>query len=465
MKQIVRTRIAPSPTGEDLHIGSVYTALYNYVFAQKNQGDFIIRIEDTDRTRFVRGAEVKMLKSLSWVGIAHSEGPDIGGDYGPYRQSERLKVYKQHADKLIKEGRAYYCFCTSERLEQLRKMQAKEHQPSIYDGHCKKIPLTEALLRLAQESYVIRLNVPDSGETVFTDMIRGKIRFQNALIDDQVLIKSDGYPTYHLAVVVDDHLMKISHVIRGEEWISSTPKHVILYWAFGWTLPYFAHLPLLRNPDTSKLSKRRNPVWTSWFRQQGYLPEAIINYLGTLASGMKDGRDKFTLPEMIESFDIKLIKTTAPIFNLEKLTWLNGEYIRELSNSELAKKLKEFMPSETDSKLVQKLIPLAKERMKKLADFLHYLKPFYNYQTIKLDDKDINLCRYFVSVYEHLMVWTAKKLESESKKMIEKESLSIRDALMALRLAVTGEKIGLPLYQTLEILGKDEVLNRLKKFV
>lgn len=457
--KIVRTRIAPSPTGEDLHIGSVYMALFNYVFAKQQKGKFIIRIEDTDRERFVKGAEERMLSSLAWAGIPHDEGVDVGGPYGPYRQSERLPVYKKYAEELISYGHAYFCFCTSERLVQLREVQQKNHHPPMYDGLCKRLLPQEARERSKTEKYVIRLNVPDTGETVFTDLVRDKITFQNALLDDQVLLKSDGFPTYHLAVVVDDHLMEISHVIRGEEWISSTPKHILLYKMFGWELPKYAHLPVLRNPDKSKLSKRKNPVWVSWFRHEGFLPQAIINYLGTVTWGVPDGRDIFDLSYMIKVFKLSDVKTTAPIFDLTKLTWLNGEYIRQLSDEVLYKELLRFVDAEAT--LVKKLVPLAKERMKTLKEFVHYVKPFTTFLSLVLTADEKETTKKFLTLYKDFLPWKTKTLEAAAKKIVIVEQLKIRDVFMALRLAVTGEKIGLPLFETLEILGKDEVIKRL----
>ena len=322
---MVRTRIAPSPTGQDLHIGNAYTALVNYVVAKKNEGKFIIRIEDTDRTRFVEGSEDHILESLAWLGITHSEGPDTGGPYTPYRQSERLSLYKKYAEELVVQGKAYYCFCTPERLAEMRKGQESRHEPPMYDGMCKAFSRQQSAIRVKNgEQHVIRLSLPDEGVTVFTDLIRGEISFENKLLDDQVLLKSDGFPTYHLGVVVDDHLMEISHIIRGEEWISSTPKHVLLYQFLGWGLPLYAHMPLLRNPDKSKLSKRKNPVWVSWYREQGFLPEALLNYLATMAWAHPDEKEIFSIDEMVEVFDLSDVQTTAPIFDIEKLRWMNG---------------------------------------------------------------------------------------------------------------------------------------------
>ena len=332
MKRI-RVRIAPSPTGNDLHIGNVYTALLNFVFAKKHKGKFIVRIEDTDRSRLVKGAEEKILSSLKWFGLLYDEGPDVGGPYVPYRQSERIELYCHYAEELVKKGKAYYCLCTPERLEELRRQQQAKGIPTMYDGRCKNNK--GQITKDKEQKYVIRLNVPDEGVTEFTDVIRGKISFENKLIDDQVLLKSDGYPTYHLGVVVDDYLMKISHVIRAEEWISSTPKHILIYQALGWELPVFAHGPILRNPDRSKLSKRKNPVWASWYREQGFLPEAILNYLALMGWSYPNGKDIFSLEEFIEKFRLEDLKTVGPAFDLKKLEWICGEYIRKTQNSKL----------------------------------------------------------------------------------------------------------------------------------
>ncbi len=341
---MVRTRIAPSPTGENLHIGNVYTALLNYVFAKKNKGQFIIRIEDTDRQRLVPGSEDRILESLKWLGLKYDEGPDVGGPFGPYRQSERLPLYQKYAKELVEKKAAFYCFCTAEILEKMKMDQSAKKEIPHYDGRCKKLTKEEVFKRLqGEEKYVIRLAVPDSGTTVFNDLVRGDISFENKLLDDQVLLKSDGYPTYHLGVVVDDYLMGITHVIRAEEWISSTPKHILIYKALNWDLPIFCHGPILRNHDKSKLSKRKNPVWTSWYKEQGFLPEAILNYLANmgwsmppeaLAKGGKPaGREIFSLSEMMENFRLEDLKAVGPAFDITKLEWLNGEYIRKFQIS------------------------------------------------------------------------------------------------------------------------------------
>lgn len=460
----VRTRIAPSPTGQDLHIGNAYTALINYVFAKKHKGQFIVRIEDTDRARLVEGSQERIVSSLAWLGIIHDEGPDVGGPFAPYRQSERLPQYKAYAEKLVSNGHAYYCFCTGERLEKMRKKQESEHKPPMYDGLCKGIDPAAARRRVeAHENHVIRLNVPDEGATVFTDLIRGEISFENKLIDDQVLLKSDGFPTYHLGVVVDDHIMEISHIIRGEEWISSTPKHILLYQFFGWEKPVFAHMPLLRNPDKSKLSKRKNPVWVSDYKTKGFLPEAIRNYLSSMAWSFPDGRDIFSTEEMTEVFDLSQVKTTAPIFDAEKLRWLNGEYIRQKPNEELRELISGHVNSLTQehNPLLDKILPLIKERMKTLSEFWS-LAGFFFEQPKEFekapDPKTMELVRNALGASE----WNHDAMEQAVRSAADAAGLAARDIFMELRVAVTGKTVGPPLLESLEILGRDETLRRLK---
>lgn len=314
----VRTRIAPSPTGEDIHIGNLYTALINFAVARKNGGQFIIRIEDTDRTRYQEGAEQRILASIKAFGLLYDEGPDVGGPHAPYRQSERLPIYKKYAEELVEKGAAYYCICTKERLEALKQEQTKNGQRTRYDKHCLAIQ-DEVKQEIAKGTpYVIRLNVLPDKKMWFKDLIRGEISISSNEVDDQVLLKSDGFPTYHLGVVVDDHLMNITHIIRAEEWISSTPKHVLLYESFGWELPIFAHLPILRNPDKSKLSKRKNPVWASWYLEEGYLPEAVLNYLALMGWSHPEGKEFFSLEEFIQMFDLKRINVVGPVFDIKK---------------------------------------------------------------------------------------------------------------------------------------------------
>ncbi len=459
----VRTRIAPSPTGQDLHIGNAYTALINYVVAKKNNGQFIIRVEDTDRTRLVEGSEQRILKSLEWLGIPHQEGPDIGGPFAPYRQSDRLPIYIKYAEELAEKGHAYYCFCTASRLEEMRKSQEANHQPPMYDGLCKKIPLEEAKKRIANgEKYVIRLNVPEEGTTTFHDLIRGDISFENKLIDDQVLIKSDGYPTYHLGVVVDDHIMEISHIIRGEEWISSTPKHILLYQFFGWEMPQIAHVSVLRNPDKSKLSKRKNPVWVSDYRVKGYLPEAMKNYMATMAWSY-DGKELFSVDEMIAQFELKDVQTTAPVFDQEKLRWMNGEYIRKMNEDELIEKITAFDATvPKDSKdLMKKILPLVKERMKTLGEF-ESLADFFFVRPVAFE-RDIKkeMLQIAIDALSSVASWTHDAMEKAMRNASDKKDVKAKEVFMELRLAITGKTVGPPLLESLEVLGKEETLERL----
>lgn len=460
----VRTRIAPSPTGQDLHIGNAYTALINYVVAKKNKGQFIIRIEDTDRTRLIDGSEQRILASLAWLGIPHDEGPDIKGPFDPYRQSERLPLYKKYAEELVGKGHAYYCFCTPKRLEEMRKNQEAKHQPPMYDGLCKKIPVNQARERVKKgEKYVIRLNVPEEGTTMFHDLIRGDIAFENKLLDDQVLLKSDGYPTYHLGVVVDDHLMEITHIIRGEEWISSTPKHILLYQFFGWVAPKIAHVSVLRNPDKSKLSKRKNPVWVSDYRAKGYLPEALKNYMATMAWAYP-GKELFTVEEMIAKFEIADIQTTAPVFDQEKLRWMNGEYIRSMDEATLIRTISAFdatVPKGSDA-LMKRIVPLVRERMKTLAEF-ETLADFFFVRPV---DFEREIKKDILSVGKEALAavssWDHEHMEKAIRDASDKAKVKARDVFMELRVAITGKTVGPPILESFEILGQKETMERLQ---
>lgn len=464
----VRTRIAPSPTGEDLHIGNAYTALINYMFAKKHGGQFIVRIEDTDRTRLVEGSERRILSSLSWLGIFPDEGPDKGGPFEPYRQSERLSLYKKYAEELVAKGHAYYCFCTQDRLEEMRKHQEENHQAPMYDGTCRKLDKGEAKARTEKgQKYVIRLRVPENGTTLFHDLVRGDISFKNELIDDQVLLKSDGYPTYHLGVVVDDHLMKISHIIRGEEWISSTPKHVLLYQFFGWEPPVFAHMPLLRNPDKSKLSKRRNPVWVSWYKEQGFLPEAMLNYLGTMAWAFPGGREKFTVDEMMKVFDLKDIQTTAPVFDIEKLKWLNKRYLMETSPqrfSTLISGASIYRGYPNFQEITKSTASLFQSRASTVAEY-DSLAGFL-YECPRTYEKPLRKqwLQLLIGFLEQAS-WEKEYLEKGIRTTAESHGIKPGDLFMALRIAVTGKTVGPPLVESIIAdppLGQKKTVERLK---
>ncbi|MDE3076502.1 MAG: glutamate--tRNA ligase, partial [Chloroflexota bacterium] len=310
----VRLRVAPSPTG-DPHVGTAWQALFDLAFVRRQGGRFVLRIEDTDRARSTPDSEEAIYHSLRWLGLNWDEGPDVGGPYGPYRQSERLPLYRRCAEQLVEQGDAYYCTCSPQRLDALRRQQMANKQPPGYDRHCRELGLRPR----SDESYVIRMKIPPQGDSVVPDLIRGDLRRPYKDSDDQVILKSDGFPTYHLAVVVDDHEMRISHVVRGEDWIPSLPKHELLYRYLGWPLPQFAHTPLLRNPDRSKVSKRKNPTSLLWYERQGYLPQAMLNFLALLGWSMPDGRELFTFEDVVESFSFDRVVTSGPVFAMDKL--------------------------------------------------------------------------------------------------------------------------------------------------
>ena len=357
----VRTRVAPSPTG-DPHVGTAYMALFSYCHARQNGGEFVLRIEDTDAERSSTQSEQIILESLRWLGLDWDEGPDRGGPHGPYRQSERSAVYTEHVEHLLSGDHAFRCFCTRGRLDQVRSAQMSAGETTRYDGHCLAVANDEIEARVgAGEPFVVRMKVPDDGECVVKDALRGDIRIAWSQVDMQVLMKADGLPTYHLAVVVDDHLMEITDIIRGEEWISSAPKHMLLYEYFGWDMPRLIHMPLLRNPDKSKLSKRKNPTSIGFYKSMGFLPEAMLNYLGLLGWSMPGGEEKFSLDEMIAHFDIERISLGSPIFDVEKLKWLNGRWLREsLDEEAFADRLVAWSYNREN---LLKIIPLVKERV------------------------------------------------------------------------------------------------------
>ena len=460
---MVRTRIAPSPTGEDIHIGNLYTALINWTWAKKHQGNFIIRIEDTDRARLVKGSELKILNTIKAFGLNYDESPDKDGPYKPYRQSERLAIYKKYSQELLSKGSAYYCICSKERLAEIRDIAQKEKRVPKYDKFClaKQEEVKKEIEKGAK--FVIRLNVPLNKEVVFNDLIRGEIRINTDNIDDQVLIKSDNFPTYHMAVVIDDYLMKITHIIRAEEWLSSTPKHILLYEAFNWSLPVFAHVPILRNPDKSKLSKRKNPVWASWYLEQGYLPEAVLNYLALMGWSHPEQKEIFDLAEFVKVFDLKDIKTVGPAFDRVKLEWMNGQYIRKTKIEDLKSKILNYYKNELDEKLVEKTIPLAQERMKKLSDYLFLCEFFFRqpekYEVALNSKKD--LISKMHEALAKLNDWRADKIGESMLNLAKQESIKTSEFFMTLRVIITGKKISPPLNESMEILGKQECLERL----
>ena len=474
MANPVRTRIAPSPTG-DPHVGTAYVALFNYAFARQNEGSFILRIEDTDRGRSTVESEAMILEALSWLGLEWDEGPDVGGPYGPYRQSERTEIYREHVDRLVDSGAAYPCFCTRERLEALRSEQKAAKQQFGYDRHCRALDQEEVRRRIdAGEPHVIRLAMPTSGETVAHDLLRGEISIANAQVDDQVLLKSDGHPTYHLANVVDDHLMEITHVIRAEEWISSLPKHVRLYEAFGWTPPVFCHLPLLRNADRSKISKRKNPVSLDHYRQTGVLPEALLNYLALMGWTMPDERDQFTLAEFIAELGLDDISLGGPVFDLEKLRWLNGKYIRDLPLDEFLERLRGGVLSDD---YLLRILPLVQERVDTLADFVPYAEFFFvdevTYDSTALpkmvakNHTAPQTAKAFRLLLENhldpILEWNAENIEEAVRGFCDDNDWESKELFMPVRVALTGRTATPPLFETMEVLGKARCRSRLRR--
>jgi glutamyl-tRNA synthetase len=473
MAGVVRTRIAPSPTG-DPHVGTAYVALFNYAMARKHGGQFVLRIEDTDRQRSSAASEEMIFDGLRWLGLDWDEGPDVGGPHGPYRQSERSAIYTEHADRLVATGAAYPCFCSRERLAELREEQRQAKAQLGYDGHCREIPPEETQRRIdAGDEHVIRLKMPDEGEIVVNDLLRGEVRFDASQIDDQVLIKSDGFPTYHLANVVDDHLMKISHVIRAEEWISSLPKHVQLYRAFGWDEPVFCHLPLLRNTDKSKISKRKNPVSLNHYRRAGYLPEAMLNYLALMGWTMPDERDQFSLSEFVDNFDLAKISLGGPVFDLTKLTWLNGRYIRDLTPQELLERLRAGLLS--DDYLLD-VIPLAHERIDTLQDFFSYADFFFTgnveydeaarSKLVASDRTAPQTAKAFRLLLEEnldpILNWQPEVIEAAMREFCERHDWTPKQLFMPVRVAVTGRAATPPLFETMAVLGKEVCRSRLR---
>ena len=468
----IRTRIAPSPTGI-AHLGTAYTAMRNWALAKQSGGKFLIRIEDTDRERYVEGAVEVILSALKWLGIDHDEGPDIGGPHLPYTQSERLDIYKKHAKELVNLGKAYYCFCSRERLEEVRKKNLENKTLPRYDRHCRTLDPRSAELRVkAQESHVIRLKVPESGVTTCSDVIRGDVSWENSGLDDQVLQKSDGYPTYHLGVVVDDHLMGVTHIIRGEEWLSSSPKHILLYQAFGWELPIFAHLPVIRNKDKSKMSKRKNDVSILSHRDRGYLPEAIMNFMALMGWSHPEKKEIFPVTDFVKYFSLERVTLTAPVYDIDKLNWLNGQYIRALNDKELSSRLIPFIPSDCPKNLVSQLIPLVKERLVTLKDFEELTKFFY--RDIEVDHSLLHKKSNPEQVKEQLTEsikiiekisdsdMTAPRLEQLFRTLASAHTWKPGQFFMMLRIATTGQMATPPLFDTMAVLGRKLVLKRLQ---
>ena len=468
----IRTRMAPSPTGE-MHVGSMATLLKNYAFAKKNHGQFILRIEDTDQNRLIEGSESELKQIILDYGLDWDEGPGKDGGYGPYVQSKRLEIYRQKAQELIDKDLAYYCFCSRERLEKVRDAQRAEKKPPRYDRHCLNLSKEESLKRIeAGEKYVIRFKVSSNQEVKFNDLLRGEIIVNSDEIDDQVLMKSDGYPTYHLSVVIDDHLMEISHVMRGEEWISSTPKRVLLYQAFGWKTPVYVHIPIFLNPSgKGKMSKRKGTVSARSFLEKGYLPEAMLNFFMILGWTPQDQREILTLDEYIQEFDPKDISSKSVVFDLAKLKWMNGIYIRNLEFDQLKSRLEPFMPADFPSEKLDLILPLIQERLETLVDFEELTNFFY--RDIELDqakllkkaDQEIVLEELdkTQTALDSLSDWSIKSVEEAIRSLQENNGWKRGQYFMMLRLVVTGRKVSPPLFETIHALGQKNTGERLAK--
>jgi glutamyl-tRNA synthetase len=467
----VRTRVAPSPTG-DPHVGTAYVALVNYCFAKHHGGDFLLRIEDTDQARSTRESETAILDSLHWLGLSWDEGPDIGGPHGPYRQSERSAIYKRYVQELLDQGHAFKCFCTSERLEEMRVAQRAAGQPSRYDGLCLSYSHEETARREAEgQPYVVRMKVPDQGVCVVDDLRRGKIEFEWKSVDMQVLMKSDGLPTYHLANVVDDHLMEITHVMRGEEWVSSAPKHVLLYQYFGWEMPKLIHLPLLRNPDKSKLSKRKNPTGILFYKAMGYLPQALLNFLSLLANSVSEGQDEMmTLAQMVEHFNVEHIPLGGPVFDVAKLDWLNGRYIREgLDASGFMNAVQSwgFSPER-----LQRIASLAHSRVERLSDlgllvaYLFAGRIPMSAELFKGGKIDELATRQALALaqweLDAIPTFDMASIEAVLRRVAEQLKIKFRDIVRVFYVAISGSPTSLPLFDSMELLGRDLVRERLR---
>jgi glutamyl-tRNA synthetase len=476
----VRVRIAPSPTG-DPHVGTAYMSLFNLAFARRRGGEFVLRIEDTDRARYVADSEQQIFDTLRWLGLEWDEGPDKGGPYAPYRQSERTESYDAHVQRLLADGRAYWCWCSTERLSHMRAQQQQAKLPTGYDRLClDKTREQRAELPGFTESPVVRMLIPDDVPLAFEDIIRGEVKAPRP--DDQVIVKADGLPTYHLANVVDDHEMAITHVVRGEEWISSTPKHLLLYDWLGWARPAFAHMPLLRNTDKSKISKRKNPAARlMWFQEQGYLPEALVNFLALMGYSQPDGEEIFTFDEMVANFDWARVNTVGPVFDLDKLGWLNGHYLRQLSVDDLAGRITDHLsrqgvlpaePTPEQRATVLTATPLVNERMQVLSEaegMLGFL--FADEEEFAVDPDDaakvltadaVPALAASVSALGSLPDWDRVAIEQALRvALVEGLGLKPKHAFGPVRVAATGRRVSPPLFESLELLGRERSLRRL----
>lgn len=472
----IRTRIAPSPTGFP-HVGTAYIALFNLAFAKANGGEFILRIEDTDQARSTEQSEQMILNALRWVGLDWAEGPDVGGPHAPYRQSERADIYKKYAQQLLDDDHAFRCFCSPEELDIMRKEQMARGETPRYDGRCAHLPSSEVEKMVNEgQSFVIRMRVPSAGTRGdvcrVEDMLRGTVEIPWEQVDMQVLLKTDGLPTYHLANVIDDHLMEISHVMRGEEWISSAPKHQLLYEYFGWEMPVLCHMPLLRNPDKSKLSKRKNPTSITYYRDAGVLPEALLNYLGRMGYSLPDESEKFTLDEMIESFDIQRVSLGGPIFDIEKLNWLNAEWLRELTPEELKQKILDWA---SDSDKLTAMAAAIQPRIELLSDAVNWGGFYFqNLPDIKAEDFEhknltaeqiMEILQLAIWSLETLPEWSEDNIYATIKGLSAALDIKMRDLIAPFFIAIAGSSSSTPVMNSMWIIGADMTLIRLRHAV
>lgn len=482
-----RVRFAPSPTGY-VHIGGLRTALYNYLFAMKNEGTYLVRIEDTDQTRLVDDAIEGMIKAMNWAGVNHMEGPFIDettgaivqkGEFGPYIQSERLDLYKKYAEELLAKDKAYYCFCSKERLDEVREAQKAAGQTPKYDGCCRQLSLDEAKARIANgESHVMRLKLPENHMITFEDAIKGTIEVNTNDMDDQVLMKADGFPTYHMAVVVDDHLMGITHVVRGDEWLISTPKHIFTYEAFGWEAPAFVHLPVILGQSKKKLSKREGDVAVEDFRKKGYLPEALINYIALVGWSPEDGSEIMDMPTMIEKFSFDRVSKSSGVFDVDKLNYVNNHYIKNYDLEALTQLCKPyfveagFVTSEAfDASLEKqmKIVSVLRERLNKLEDIKQYFELFTNH-TFALENEEAQemiemehvkeMLACFVDALKAYPNVTAADVKTTLKAVQKETGHKGKNLFMPVRVAITGQVHGPDIAEVIEILGLDNTVAR-----
>lgn len=469
MKRI-RTRIAPSPTG-DPHVGTAYMALFNLVFAHHHSGDFVLRIEDTDQMRSRFEYEQNIYKALDWAGITWDEGPDKGGDYGPYRQSERTEIYQKYCQQLLEEGKAYKCFATQQELNEMREVAKATGQRIGYDRRYRNLSPEEVKEREdAGQSYTIRLKIPLTGECVYEDGIKGRVVVPWADVDDQILLKSDGFPTYHLANVIDDHLMEITHVIRGDEWMSSTPKHVMLYTAFGWEPPTFMHMPLLLGKDGKKLSKRKNPTSIFYYRDTGYLPEAFLNFLSLMGYSMPNDQEIYTVDDLIKGFDQKRIGVSGAYFDVLKLDWINQQYIiNNIPEEKLWDRIKQWG---FQDEFMQKLMALCHTRIKTFSEFIELCQFFFIHHIPLTEenltpkgipgDRSAAILQAIIWSMEEEENWGRDGIDHASRRVAELFDVNHKKIIMPILFtAITGKQQGPPLFDSVGLLGKDRTRARL----